>query len=172
MARACGQGGTLFMSAVGPVDSEGHQLGVPPLRPLSARRWLAFGLQSVSALKYARRPLAACKQADQSAKAMTPTLTKGAAMIIRKAVSAATVAVVASLAAAVPAAASYPPAIRVAFVHACVNKGSSLKGCDCLFSYVQSGETYKVFLNQASVYEKGGPIARIEITGAARCGLR
>ena len=28
-----------------------------------------------------------------------------------------------------------------------------------------------VFLNQARVYEKGGPIARIEITGAARCGL-
>jgi hypothetical protein len=92
-------------------------------------------------------------------------------MIIRKAVSAATLAVVASLAAAVPAAASYPPAVRVAFVHVCVSKGSPLKKCDCLFNYVQSGETYKVFLNQACVYEKGGQIARIEITGAARCGL-
>ncbi|MGO9903608.1 MAG: hypothetical protein ACLP0J_28965 [Solirubrobacteraceae bacterium] len=92
-------------------------------------------------------------------------------MIIRKAVSAATLAVVASLAAAVPAAASYPPGIRAAFVHACVSKGSSRKGCDCLFNYVQSGETYKVFLNQARIYENGGPIARIEIKGAARCGL-
>ena len=92
-------------------------------------------------------------------------------MIIRKAVSAATVAVVASLAAAVPAAASYPPATRVAFVHVCVTKSSSLKKCACLFNYVQSRETYKVFLNQERVYEKGGPIAQIEITGAARCGL-
>lgn len=92
-------------------------------------------------------------------------------MINRTALSAATVAVVASLAAAGPAAASYPPAIRAAFVHVCVTKGSSLKGCDCLFNYVQSGESYKVFLNQARVYEKGGPIARIEIAGAARCGL-
>jgi hypothetical protein len=31
MARACGQRGALFMFAVGPADSEGHQLGVPPL---------------------------------------------------------------------------------------------------------------------------------------------
>jgi hypothetical protein len=109
--------------------------------------------------------------ADQPATAMTPPLTKGAAMIIRKAVSAATVAVMASLAAAAPAAASYPPAVRAAFVHVCVSKGSSLKGCYCLFNYVQSGETYKVFLQQARVYQKGGPIARIEIRGAAHCGL-
>jgi hypothetical protein len=92
-------------------------------------------------------------------------------MIISKAVSAAAVAVVASLAAAGPAAASYPAATRVAFVNVCVGKGSPLKRCECLFNYVQSGETYKVFLNQASAYEKGGAIARIEITGAARCGL-
>ena len=92
-------------------------------------------------------------------------------MINRNAVSAVALAAVASLVAAVPAAASYPPAIRAAFVHVCVTKGSSLKGCDCLFNYVQAGESYKVFLNQARVYEHGGPIARIEITGAARCGL-
>jgi hypothetical protein len=94
-------------------------------------------------------------------------------MINRRAVSAATLAVIASLVAAVPAAAaSYPQAIRTAFVHVCLSKGSSLKGCDCLLNYVQAGESFKVFMNQALVYEKGGPIARIEITGAAHCGLR
>jgi hypothetical protein len=93
-------------------------------------------------------------------------------MIHRRAVSAAALAVVASLAAAAPAAARYPPAIRSAFVHVCEGKGSSLKGCDCLFNYVQSRESLKVFLNQGRVYENGGPIARIEITGGARCGLR
>jgi hypothetical protein len=92
-------------------------------------------------------------------------------MINRKALSAATVAVVASLAVAGPAVASYPPAIRAAFVHVCLTKGSSLKGCTCLFNYVQSGESYKVFLSQARTYAKGGRIARIEITGAAHCGL-
>jgi hypothetical protein len=92
-------------------------------------------------------------------------------MINRTALSAATVAVVASLAAAGPAVASYPPSVRTAFIHVCRTKGSSLKGCDCLFNYVQSGESYKVFLSQARVYAKGGQIARIEITGAEHCGL-
>jgi hypothetical protein len=95
-------------------------------------------------------------------------------MITRKTVSAATLAVVATLTAVMPAAAaaaSYPPAIRAAFIHVCEGKGSSLKGCECLFKYVQSGETYKVFLAQAKVYRRGGPIARIEIKGAAHCGL-
>jgi hypothetical protein len=108
---------------------------------------------------------------DQPATRMTPSLTKGAAMIIRRAVSAATIAVMGSLAVAAPAAANYPSAVRTAFVHVCVSKGSSLKGCECLFSYVQSGETYKVFLQQARVYQRGGPIATIEIRGAAHCGL-
>jgi hypothetical protein len=102
---------------------------------------------------------------------MTPSLTKGAAMINRKSLSAATVAVVASLAVAGPALASYPPTVRAAFIHVCLTKGSSLKGCTCLFNYVQAGETYKVFLSQARVYANGGRIARIEITGAAHCGL-
>ena len=92
-------------------------------------------------------------------------------MINRKSLSAATVAVVASLAVAGPALASYPPTVRAAFIHVCLTKGSSLKGCTCLFNYVQAGETYKVFLSQARVYAKGGQIARIEITGAAQCGL-
>jgi hypothetical protein len=92
-------------------------------------------------------------------------------MINRKSLSAAIVAVVASLAVAAPALASYPPAVRTAFIHVCRTKGSSLKGCICLFNYVQAGESYKVFLSQARVYADGGRIARIEITGAAHCGL-
>lgn len=92
-------------------------------------------------------------------------------MMNRRAVSAGAVAVVASLVAAVPAVASYPPSVRTAFVRVCETKGSSLKGCVCLFNYVQAGESYKVFLNQARVYAHGRVIAPIEIKGAAHCGL-
>ena len=92
-------------------------------------------------------------------------------MINRRELSAAMVAVVASLAVTAPALASYPRSVRTAFIRVCLTKGSSQKGCVCLFNYVQSGESYKVFLSQARVYAKGGRIARIEITGAAHCGL-
>jgi hypothetical protein len=153
------------MSAVGSADNEGA-CGVSFAAQLGL---VAQGLSTAIRTSDAGGRVA---ELVQSAKAMTPTLTKGATMINRKAVSAATLAVVASLAAAAPAAASYPPALRSAFVHVCVGKGSPLKGCECLFNYVQSRESLKVFLNQGRIYQNGGPIARIEITGGARCGLK
>ena len=82
-------------------------------------------------------------------------------------------AIAVSLVAAAPAMAySYPPVARQQFVHACLENGAPLKGCECVINYIQAHESLSALNRQVVAYENGGPVPQVEVTAARHCGMQ